>query len=104
MSTPATGKPNEREIEIRGHAYALAAWPAADTGWLARIVRYTLKSGTAALLRPILDGRSQLHDQAAIVSTMRATGPTAEAALDALVDRLRAAVTEATRADLGSRA
>lgn len=100
-STIAT-HPNEHEIKIRGHAYALSAHPAdGDAGWTARVVRYTLTGGATALVRPILDGRSQVHDQAAVVSTMRATGSTAEAALAALADRLRAAITEATRTDPG---
>ena len=96
--------PTEREIDVGGHVYALAALPAGEgAGWLARIERYSLTANAAALQHPILDQRSQLHDQAAIITTVRATGPTAQAALDALAERLRAVVAEATQVDPGSR-
>ena len=89
-----------RETEIEGHAYRLAASrPAAGGAWAARITSYTLLGGATAPLRPILDGRSLMHDLLAVVHAFDATGPTAAAALDALEEKIRTAIGEAVRAD-----
>lgn len=99
-TAPTPADPNTREVEIRGHVYTLAATPAEDeVGWTARIVEYSLRAGAAAFQRPVIDARSMLHDQAAIVTTIRATGPSSDGALATLTEQLRSAVEEATRTE-----
>lgn len=86
-----------REIDLRGHLYRLTAAQRKDTveGWTAVISGYTLTQGARLFERPVIDGRSTMHDLAAIVRTFRATGETAAAALDALETKLRTAIEEA---------
>ena len=90
-------EPAEQVVDLYGHVYTLEASRRQDRGdWAARITRYSLTTRASALDRPILDRRSDIHDQAAII-TMRATGPTARAALADLEARLRVAVEPALR-------
>lgn len=92
--------PAERIVDLQGHVYTLSASPRQDRGdWAARIVRYSLSTGAPAFQRPILDHRSEIHDQAAILTTMRGAGPTATAALGDLEARLRVEVGRALRGD-----
>lgn len=94
----------EKEVEMFRHRYVLRAVPGeTDTHWVAHIAEYSLLSGATVFRRPIIDARSTLHDQVSIVSTMRGTGPTAEAALSALAEQLSEAVAEAVRLDTDGR-
>ncbi len=88
----------ERKVVLHGHIYELVASPRQDDDdWVARVNRYSLTSGASAFRRPILDNRSEIHDQAAILNTMRATGSTANTALADLEAQLHIAVERALR-------
>jgi hypothetical protein len=96
----------ERVIEISGHHYRLTARPLTGdegSGWVARIAEYSLRAGAEVFRRPVIDSRSQLHDQAAIVVSLREVGPTADAALETLARRIMTAISEATRIDVAER-
>ncbi len=87
-----------REIDVLGHVYRLTAARAAGAEWVAAISGYSLTAGAQLFSRPVVDGRSTIHDQATIVRTFRATGDTAEAALDALAAELKKAIGDAIAA------
>lgn len=87
-----------RELDVHGHAYRLTAARAkggAEADWVATISGYTLTNGARLFSRPVADDRSPMHDLATIVRTFRATGETAEAALDKLSAKLEMAIEEA---------
>ena len=99
----AAEAPPERAFEIFGHHYRLTARPLVGdegTGWVARSAEYSLRAGAAVFQRPVIDSRSPLHDQAAIVASLRATGPSSDTALNTLAQRINAAISEAIRIDL----
>lgn len=88
----------ERAFAVGGHAFRLVARPNEQgDGWVARIAAYSLHAGAAVPLRPIKDDRSILHDLAAVVMTERSDGPTAEAVLATLEQRLRSVINDAIR-------
>ncbi|MDP9364307.1 MAG: hypothetical protein M3Q10_08825 [Chloroflexota bacterium] len=98
MTEPVNESGIERTFAVSGHVYRLVARPNEQgNAWVARIATYSLLAGAAVPLRPIKDDRSVLHDLAAVVTTERADGPTAEAALSALETRLRAVINDAIR-------
>ena len=90
-----------RELDVYGHVYRLTAARAggADAEWVATISGYSLTAGAQMFSRPVVDGRSTMHDLEAIVRTFRATGDTAEAALDALAAELKKAIGDAIAAE-----
>ena len=93
-------EPTERTIDLQGHVYTLTAMRRQDKDdWEARITRYSFTAGAPAFRQPILDRRSEIHDQAAMLNTMRATGPTAALALSDIEARLRIAVDQALRVE-----
>lgn len=95
------GRPHnrgERSIDIHGHVYRLTAQrPETGSGWIARILNYSMRSESAQFRHPILDDRSALHDKAAIVREFRGVGANERDALDDLETKLRVAVSEAVR-------
>jgi len=98
------GETEERTVPIQGHLYTLAAMPSQDNGdWMARVIRYSLTVDAQSFREPILDPRSELHDQAAILRTMRATGSTPEAALTSLEVKLRSSIEPTLASDTSRR-
>ena len=86
-------------IDVKGHVYMLDADPdPTGTGWVARVAQYAAQRDAAPVLRQVRDEHSQFHDLAEVSEEMQAEGPTAEAAIDALEAKIRAAVLEAIRA------
>ena len=83
-------EPAERPVEVLGLRYVLRATPSPDGSW-----RATATSMTAGLG----DGVSYLRDDAlnplGIVGNWAEDGPTADAALSALEQRIRGAITAA---------
>jgi hypothetical protein len=89
-----------RGIDVHGHPIQLTAAKAPGSDqWTALISRWSLTTTSPLFLRPILDARSVLHDQQAVMATFRESGNTSEAALDALERRVQAAITEAIHFD-----
>lgn len=98
MTEPVAKRETERTFAVSGHAYRLVARPnERGDAWVARIATYSLLAGAAMPLRPIKDDRSVLHDLATVITTERADGATAEAALSALETRLRSVINDAIR-------
>lgn len=94
------GEPVQRTVDLQGHVYTLTASPRHGTGdWAARVTRYSLTAGASPFRQAVLDQRSEIHDQAAILNTMRATGETAGSALEELEARLKIAVERALQGD-----
>ncbi len=89
-----------RQIDVHGHPIQLAAARAAGSDrWDALISRWALTTDSESFVRSILDDRSILHDQQAMMETFRGTGETREVALDELERRMRTAFAEAMRFD-----
>lgn len=102
---PDKGTLRFRPVEIQGHAFQLTASRAeGETGWTARVSRYAATAGAASFQRPIPGVDADPSDffgmTLALAGALQETGPTEEAALDALEARLRAAVGDAVRVDL----
>jgi hypothetical protein len=94
------GEPAERELDVRGHIYTLKASQRPERGdWAARVTRYSLTAGASPFQQAVLDHRGAIHDQAAILNTMRATGQTARSALDDLEARLHSDVERALQGE-----
>lgn len=88
------------DLNISGHPIQLVAvQDAGSSTWTARISRWTLTTESHIFRRPVLDARSILHDQQAIMETFRETRDTSDAALDALEHRVRTAISDAIRFD-----
>ncbi len=84
-------------IDVKGHVYMLDADPdPTGTGWVARVAQYAAQRNAAPVLRQVRDEYSQFDDLADVTEEMQAEGPTAEAAIDTLEAKIRAAVLEAT--------
>lgn len=102
--TMATLDRDQRTINVANHEYTLEAAPnESSDGWTAHIARYTLLTGAAVLQHPVLDARSQIHDQVSMMRGMRGSGPTADLAIADLETQLCEALAEATRLEPATR-
>jgi len=84
-----------REINIQDHAFRFAASrrPPLEE-WRASISGYSYRVGAPAIRRQLLDQRSQLHAQVAMLRTFAASGATADGALDGLEQMVRDAIAD----------
>jgi hypothetical protein len=97
MTPSSTPDPPKRVINAQGHVYRLQAGETGAGSWRAYVSSGSTKGSAATLLRAVPGARASIGS-----AGWSAEGPTAEAALDALEERIRAAVEEATRADVGA--
>ena len=86
-------------VTVAGRRFALVAQRPVGGSWVAWIRHSSADGAAAALRRPLLvDGRP-VRTLAEFAGEVRSTGPTSVAALRTLASAIRAAVSEATRAD-----
>jgi hypothetical protein len=93
MSRPALEQ-TWREVDAQGHVYRLRAGETGTGSWRAYVAGATTKASAATLQRAVPGARTGIRS-----AGWSAEGPTAAAALDALEERIRAAVGDATRPD-----
>ena len=96
--------PNRRQtliqghIDVQGHVYLLNAEPdPSGTGWIARVGEYEATSAADPALRQIRNEQNQLASLEVASQSFTAHAPTEDAAIAALEQEIRTAVTEATR-------
>jgi hypothetical protein len=98
MPEPTTGFRFVREIDVRGHRYEIIATPKGP-GWCARVTGHGLVSRATLFERAAVVDGVRYASPRDLVGAIRATAPTAEAALDEAAGALRAAFAAASWVD-----